>query len=267
MNIKMKNTPIKYLNICELNKTTAMYSFFICRITAVSLFLIGYSTLAAQPGLTVYTDLGENNVSAGLFIKSALLGHYTFGKNRVETGIETDLKSDNHPLLSGYTVNVSRYLVTKGSTFEIRGFGTQTRNSDFLRETNWGTLVNIKHRCLEIALGTNFRTYAFRKRAIADYEIRNNAMRIHENFNIMYSFGYNLKKDDTRWNAGLSLTNIDHFYISQETNTMLCLQGFYKPGSQVSLFAEAWYKSAGAPNLAINYFGFFFRTGLTWNFN
>jgi hypothetical protein len=83
----------------------------------------------------------------------------------------------------------------------------------------------------------------------------------------MYSFGYYLKKDDDLWNAGLSLTNIDHFYISQETNTILCLQGFYKPGSQVSLFAESWYKTSGAPNLAINYFGFFFRTGITWTFN
>jgi hypothetical protein len=267
MNMKMKSTPIKYLSISTPNKTATMYSSSICRITAVSLFLIGYSTLAAQPGLTLYTDLGENNVSAGLFIKPALLGHYTFGKNRVETGIETDLKSDNHPLLSGYTVNVSRYLLTRGSTFEIRGFGTQTRNSEFLRETNWGALVNMRHKRFEMALGTNFRTYAFRRGAIADYEISKNAMRVHENFNIMYSFGYYLKKNDTRWNAGLSLTNIDHFYISQETNALLCLQGFYKPGSQVSLFAEAWYKSAGAPNLAINHFGFFFRTGITWNFN
>jgi hypothetical protein len=157
--------------------------------------------------------------------------------------------------------------VTKGSRFEIRGFGTQTRNSEFLRETNWGTLVNMKHRRIEIALGTNFRTYAFRKRLIEDYEISKNAMRVHENFNIMYSFGYNLKKDDTRWNAGLSLTNTDHFYISQETNAMVRLNGFYKPFSQVCLFVEAWYKSAGAPNLAINYFGYFFRTGITWNFN
>jgi hypothetical protein len=110
--------------------------------------------MIAQPGLTVYADLGQNNVSDGLFIKSAVLGHFKFGKNRLETGFETDLKSDNDPLLSGYTINASRFLITKGSRFEIRGFCTWTRNSEFLRETNWGALLNMRRRRIEMALGT-----------------------------------------------------------------------------------------------------------------
>jgi len=263
----MKTSSLRYEYRNEPKNTSAMNSIFICRIIIISLYLAGYSILDAQPGLTAYTDLGENNVSDGLFVKSALLGHLRFGKNSFETGFETNLKSNNHPFLSGYMVSASRYLLTKGSTFEIRGFGTWTRNSEFLRETNWGALVNMRHKRFNIALGTNFRTYAFRKQAIAAYEISKNAISLHETFNVMYSFTCYLKKDDNRWNTRLSLTNFDHFYISQETNAMLCLQGFYKPGSRVSLFAEAWYKSAGAPNLAINYFGFFFRTGMTWNFN
>ena len=263
----MKTSSARYENINEPKNSTAMNSKSILRITVISLSLTFYTNMFAQPGLTVYTDLGENNVSDGLFIKPAFLGHLKFGKNSIETGFETNLKSNNHPLLSGYMLSASRSLQTKGSTFEIRGFGTWTRNSELLRESNWGALLNMRHKRFEMSLGTNFRTYAFREQAIKDYEIGKNDIRLHEKFNVMYSFACYLKKDENRWNSGLSLTNFDHFYVSQETNAMLCLHGFYKPGSQVSLFAEAWYKSAGAPNLAINYFGFFFRTGMTWNFN
>ena len=36
-------------------------------------------------------------------------------------------------------------------------------------------------------IGTSFRTYSFRKKAIDDYNIENGETKIHENFNLIYS--------------------------------------------------------------------------------
>jgi hypothetical protein len=83
----------------------------------------------------------------------------------------------------------------------------------------------------------------------------------------MYSFNFFLKPTDEQWNVGLSVTNIDHYIINQETNPVFNLQGFYKLKSPVKLFAQAWYKTAGITNLNLNYFGFFLRTGIIWNIN
>lgn len=221
----------------------------------------------AQPQVSAYTDIGLNNVSDGLFLKSALFGACRFGKNRVETGFQIDIINKNHFMFSGYTINASRDLDIKGLPFELQAFCTWTSYSEILRENSWGALFKMRHKRFEMSIGTNFRTYAFRKQAIIDYKIEKSAIRIHENFNVMYSFGYYIKKTDDQWNIGLSLTNKDIFIINQETNPILCLHGLYKPGSHMCLNAEFRYKTAGTTNLAMNHFGFFFRTGILWNFN
>ena len=67
--------------------------------------------------------------------------------------------------------------------------------------------------------------------AILDYQIEKSAVRIHENFNVMYAFSYYIIKTDNPWTAGLSITNIDLFTINQETNPSLSLRGLFSPGS------------------------------------
>ena len=101
--------------------------------------------LPAQPALKIYTDFGQNNVSQGMYIKSAALGSYKFGKNLVETGFQADLKNSNYSGFSGYTIIASRNLTIKDMKFEIKGFYTWTTPSSILLETNWGTLLKMRH--------------------------------------------------------------------------------------------------------------------------
>jgi hypothetical protein len=264
---------IKTMKNTSENKTTNepenirfMYSVRNFRITVTFLSLIVCADLTAQPGIRFYADAGKNNVSDGLFITSSAFGSYEFGKNRVEAGIQLDLKSNDHPLFSGYTVNASREQLIKGSLLSLQGFCTWTNYSEILRETNCGALFSMRHKRFELAVGTNFRTYAFNAGAVKEYDIDKAAVRFHENFNLMYSLSYYVKPTDDNWNAGLSVTNFDSFVINQGVNPALRLRGLYKPGSQVCLYAEAWYFTAGLLNMSMNHFGLLFKTGLSWNF-
>ncbi len=261
----MKNTP-ENRTANEPENIRFICSVRFLRITVTILLLIACTDLTAQPGLRIYADAGKNNASDGLFIKSAALANYRFGMNRIETGFQINIKNGGNSLLSGYNVNVSREQSFRGCLFQLQGFYTWTSNSEILRETNWGALLEMKHKRFEMAVGTNFRTYAFKAGAIDDYGITGDAVKFHENFNMMYSLGYNIKPTDDVWNAGIRITNFDSFTIEQGVNPALCLRGLYKPDSQISLFAEARYLTAGFLNMSMNYFGFLIKTGISWNF-
>ena len=239
---------------------SGLFTFF-----SVLFFMSGINLLA-QPRVTAYIDLGQTSVSNGLFIKTAGLAHYKFGKNIVETGFQLDFKSNNKNTFSGYNIKASRELRIKDFPFEVQGFYIWTPFSDILRETNWGVVLNMKRDHFVMRIGTNFRTFAFTQKAINHYDIETSS-KIHENWNLIYSFGYYIKSLDNNWNIGLSVTNIDYFIINQETNPVFYLRALYTLNSPISLFAESWYKSAGAFNLSVNYFGFFFRTGILWDIN
>jgi hypothetical protein len=223
--------------------------------------------LSAQPRLSVYTDLGSNNVSSGMFIKSAAIGLYKNGKNNFETGFQTNLKNNLKTGFSGYRISASRNMALKDIAFELNGFFMQTLPSEILTETNWGALIQMSHNRFEMTIGTNFRTYSLRQKTVIGYESGSTRNKIHEVYNLIYSFCYYLKPADEKWNMGLSVTNIDYFSINQETNPVLNLKSMYKISSPVTINVQASYKSAGVTNLELNYFGFFFRTGIVWNIN
>ena len=133
-----------------------------------------------------------------------------------------------------------------------------------MNETNWGAFLDMEQGHFILKLGTGFRTYSYSKRTAEFYGF-DESSGIRENWNLLYLFGYQVKSPDNPWNIGLSITNIDHFTISQETNPVFNVHGRYKPTPHLTLFGEGWYKSAGAFNLSVNYFGFFFRTGIAWD--
>ena len=246
--------------------TTEMKSAGSLRVIFTFFVVLFCINLMAQSGLNIYNDLGENNVSQGLYDKSAALGFIQSGNNNLETGFQIDMNKSNKTAFSGYIINASRDFSIKGIPLELHGFWSITDFSRIMYETNWGVLLQMRRNHFEMAIGTNFRTYSFSRKAVKDYEIEKNNANLHEAYNIMYSFSYNLKPIVSLWNVGLSVTDIDYFIINQDTNPILNLYGSYKLSSHLGLYAEASYKMAGASNMAVNYFGFFLRTGISWNF-
>ncbi len=126
--------------------------------------------LSAQPGLTTYADAGKNTIS-DLYVRSALFGHYRSGNNLLEAGVQTNLINGNNIVLSGFRINGSRDFKIKNTHFEIRGFWLWTASSEILKEINYGCAASMKQKHLEVMIGTNFRTYSFRKKAIEIYPI------------------------------------------------------------------------------------------------
>jgi len=237
---------------------------FIYSSIFIFLILIQVTYASAQFKVTGYIDAGHTNVSNGLFIKTSGLGSYQFGKNMVAAGMQLDLKNYNSNVFSGLNLIAAREARIKNFHFEFQAFYLLTLFSDISRETNWGMMLNLQPEHFKLVVGTSFRTFAYRKRAINEYNL-NADDKIHENWNIIYSISYYLKRHENEWNIGVSVTNIDHYIINQETNPNFNLNGYYQMNAPLRLFAEVWYKSSGAFNLSVNYFGVFLRTGIVWD--
>ncbi len=239
-----------------------MKSFF----TYLTLVVIGLTTsvnLKAQAQFSIHIDAGENNVSNGLFIKTAGFGSYQFDKTEIGGGFQFNVKYPGEKTVTGSTFNVDREFSIKEFPFKIQGLFMYNPFSDLIHESNWGVVAKIEQKHFKYKLGTNFRTYRVTQKASNEYDVDSNN-KIDEYWNLMYLIQYNLKTVDHNWNVGLTLTNIDHFIINQETNPIFYLHGRYRVNKPLTLFIESWYKSAGSLNISVNYFGYFFRTGLIW---
>lgn len=230
------------------------------------LFCFHGHAAVAQLQSGAYADLGLNNVSEGLFVRMAGNAAYQIDKNTLEVLFRTDLLGNREVFVSGYGLRVSREATIRTLPFKVTGFFVATPFSDILRETNWGLTAGMQRNQWFFLLGTNFRTYAYNKKAIDRYGLEGNT-RLHEKWNLMYTVRYCLKPADHLWNLSLAFTNTDHFLIHQETNPMLQLRGTYSSDPRFRLFLEAWYQQAGLFNINIHYFGFFIRPGIVWYIN
>jgi len=231
----------------------------------IFIILVSVNGINAQIELHSYIDIGENNVSEGIFIKNAYRGSYQYQKYDIEAGLQFDLKSNNPNIPTGIDIIGLREFSVKDFPFNIKGIFILNRFSDLLYETNWGVRVETrKYEHFLFELGTNFKTYTINSAAREEYNINKSDSKLHENFNLVYVLTAYFKPHDNGWNVGLSCTNIDYYIINQSTNPVFNLQMRYKLKSNTTLYLESWYKQAGIFNIYANYFGYFFRGGIKW---
>ena len=219
----------------------------------------------AQLTLQSFFDIGENNVSEGVYLKNMCRSIYEYQKYKVEAGILFDLISNNPNALTGIDLTGSGEFSIKNFPFGVKGFFMLNRFSDMLYETNWGAraeLKNLDHIIFEI--GTNFKTYHVNASTREEQDINKSDGKLRENFNLLYRISAYLKPHTNNWNLGFSVTDFDYYVINQSTNPIFNIQASYKPKSNLTIYSELWYKQAGIFNIYAGYFGYFFRGGLKW---
>lgn len=242
-----------------MNANKIIYIYFIVVI------LNSANEINAQLTLHSYIDIGENNVSEGVFFKNAYRGRYQYHKFNFEAGMQFDLISTNPNTFSGVDIIASRSVTIQQRPLTIKGYYMINRFSDLLYESNWGIRMETrqpKHFIIE--LGTNFKTYALNQEGRKLYNTSEEDSRLSENFNLLYGLSAFLKPHTNDWNLSLSCTNIDYYVINQSTNPVFKLQTTYKIKSDLTVYLDAWYKQAGIFNISAHYFGYFFRGGVSW---
>ena len=215
----------------------------------------------SQVELDYLLDLGQTNVSQGLYISTALVSAYSFDKYALKAGAQFQLIHPSSRVFSAAEFVAGRRFCVGKQTLEAEAFYLYRNFSSLMFISNWGLAVSTRLRHWQFDLGQDFKSYRVREKALS-YETEGNVLR--ENFNLIYHIAYFINSPEKTWNISLSLTNKDHFLINQETNPMLSLRAESFVSSTMKLYLENWYKPAGALNMSAHYFSYFLRTGLIW---
>ena len=213
--------------------------------------------------LSAYSDIGHSNISEGIYLKTSANVLYKYRSLALQTSIQNDIISNNKTVFSGLNLNLSHYFSFKQKKYSVKTFFISTTLSNFVKERNYGALLSTENKHFNFKIGTGFKSIGFTQNAIETAGINSNE-NVYEIFNPLYSFSYTLNNPTKTWNVGIGVTNMDYFVVNQATNPMTTVFGHYKLNESVRLTAEVWYKTAGAFNLHVNYFGLFFRPGIIW---
>lgn len=228
-------------------------------------FLLFSLPLLSQPSLQLGFDIGENNVSDGVFLTTFMEMNYRFGKYTLEGGMQMNIISNqSSDWINAGILEISRKMTAGRFLFDIHGYFLYNAFSALIHESNFGLLGSTKQGSFKFKLGWGLRVYRLTNYALETYNIQS-GKRFTENLNLLYSAGYQLKPDESKWNLGLCVTNLDNFTVSQETNPMLALYSHYKVSTEIHVFAEALQRTAGIFNISANHFGILFRSGIVWN--
>lgn len=243
-----------------------MIKYQSCLINKALLVIVIISlakSLDAQIITNIWVDAGKTNVSEGLFFRGAITGEYRFAKNSFAIGGQSDMASHNDKGNPAFKINYSRSFKVKSFIADATPFALYRRFSESMYEMNYGLVFKSAYRKFVFSLGTNFRTYNLTSRAKEKFDIEEPG-KISENFNAMYSLTWHILPLTHHWNIAFTGCNFDHFNINQETNPLFNLRFSHRMSQSGILYAELWYRSAGALNQSVNTFGYFFRTGIKW---
>ncbi|MDP4224434.1 MAG: hypothetical protein Q8868_14095 [Bacteroidota bacterium] len=234
----------------------------------ITLCVLAFSCInsEAQPGLLVYLESGKINPSQGIFLRSASEGHINFGRNACTIGSRFDLRNTGTAGFSGISVAAERSILLKPFRCELSGLFMETLHSDILRITDYGISLSAHLTHFDLSIGTGFKIYAFRQKYLSLYHIEGSASKTCENFNLLYSIGYHINNSGRKWDAGISITDLDYFVINQSTNPCFSIFAHLKISELLSLNIQAMCKTAGLFNMHGDIFGYYLRIGILWNF-
>ncbi|MEI7502456.1 MAG: hypothetical protein WCJ61_04160 [Paludibacter sp.] len=230
----------------------------------IVLLLIFSRSLQAQWTVSGYSEFGDTNISEGVYVKLVPMLCYKLKNTQMDVVIRSDFKENHSNFISGYQVNLAQNFRLSNSLYKVETFYMKTAPTELMREKNWGIVLSAPKGHFDIKAGTNLKTIGHSKQAIKEYNLPANDV-LRENLNLMYQVTYDLRSALKSWNIGATWTNFDHLCIYQETNPVINIHGYYRLKQQIRLFAEVWYKTAGAINLSVNYYSSSLRTGFIWN--
>lgn len=238
------------------------------KITAIIwvavLFLLSFTDIKAQYLIAGQFDLGNNNLSKGLYLQFSNTGDFEGKYWAAQAGYELGLAQPQEVFFNSWFGSLYGKIPLGKITLDLGGEYLWTAFSPDLCEINWVVFARTRLKHWQFGLGNNSRIYRFSAKASDDNQTVNPDSRITEGWNLMYHIEYMLKPSENNWNFMATVTNYDLFVIQQEVNPMLNVRFEYSLSQPLRIYSELWYKCAGLLNDQVNYFATFIRIGMQW---
>ncbi len=219
---------------------------------------------SGQFKIDAFAGIASNPVDNPALITIGHSPQFEYNRFSVYYAMDFNLTNRDKKVINDFSAGFAYKFLIKNRTLKTSLFYCYKPVSSILNVNNAGLKVDFATAKWNFVLGNNFNFYKFNQNAADAYGITDNRVLV-EAANIMYSIKYNFREIGSLWNVYLNLTNFEMFIIEQEINPMLDLGFNWKPKEKCpTIFADLWYQTAGFNNIRVNYFGVFFRTGLSW---
>jgi len=238
------------------------------KIFLLILFFINcHSNIFSQISINSYLEIGNNNVSEGVYSNFSSQFLAKFGSLTASTSGLLTFTNANPIIFSTYKLSVENEFIIFNNPISVDAFYLGKAFSKELNETNTGILVDYLTNHFGFQIGLNARIFSFNNEAKQKYNFPEPFnTTIWEPFNLMYKFTYYLQYN-RKWNFEASVTNFDTYIIEQETNPMLLTKFSYKLQDKLLLYCDLGYLEAGLLNMRVNTFGLYLRGGVIWQIN
>jgi hypothetical protein len=237
-------------------------------VVLLLIFTSGFShlNLNAQFILEGQLDLGNNNLSRGLYLQFSNIGYYEKQFWGVQSGYQIGLIQPQDVFFNSWYANAYGKIPLGKIRLILGGEYLWANFSPDFREINWIITAGTSLKHWKFALGNNTRIYRLSRKTAKTDLIADPESRIMEGGNLMYSISFAIKPFENKWNLIFTLTDYDRFIVQQEMNTLVNMRFNYEISNPVSLYSELWYIPAGVQNLKADYFETFIRIGALWEF-
>jgi len=232
---------------------------------SLSVMLLFETLCLSQPSVMSFVEAGQNNTYDRGYFSFSISPSYRLHNDYFSAGVLFTAGGQRENNFGGYYLDYERSFSIHNQAFAVSGFYLWVPFSNELRETDWGITLSYKLPHFRFTLGNNYRTYRFSRAYVRSDESTSGTYRIIEPGNLVYSFRYNLRKEEEPWNLMFSVTNNDYFMFEQETNPMVILKGTWRIADNLTSFIDLGYKSAGLLCIKVDYFGYFLRLGIKWD--
>jgi len=222
------------------------------------------SQINGQFSVKGHFDLGDNNISNGVFLLLSNSGHYEALHWGADAGYQLGLAQPQDVVFNSWYLSSNGKIPVGKITLELGGEYLWTAFSPSLREVNWILFARTSLRHWQFGIGNNSRIYRLSSAASDNDPTVDPDNKIIEGWNLMYNIQYLIKPFNNNWNIMAAVTNYDQFLIEQETNPMINVRFEYGVTEPLLLYSELWYKSAGFLNGQVNYYEMFLRLGIQW---
>ncbi len=228
--------------------------------------LTSFPRIKAQLTVNSFLELGETNISEGIYLTNGYRSLYQYQRFLIEAGIVTNLSDVDSVGISGVDLALSADVKLKSKPIRVRIFYLMNFVSEYLHESNTGFTLEMREwKHLGLRVGNNIKTYTYNRLATNEFGISQKDRRFSEYINLLYDVSAYLKPIGNEWNLGIACTNTDQYVFNHATNPMLIIRSSYELSPHLSLEMNIGYKRAGIMNISAHHFGYFLRTGINWS--
>lgn len=237
---------------------------FFCLGLITFLVIFNPTVSSAQFKIDVFTGIATNPVDDPVLWSIGHSPEFAYKKFSISYALDINLNKRDEKIINAFSSSLAYTFTVAKNPLKASIIYRYTPVSTILNIQKAGILLDYQIGKWAFGLGNNFNIYRYNKNAVEVYDITDNPYLV-ESANLMYAVKYSFRDIDSPWNLYLNLSNYELFLIEQEINPMLNLGFTYKhKENSPTFFADVWYQTAGFFNIRVNYYGMFFRTGVSW---